>query len=105
LFLLQDLYKGLSDHPKMKYDPTSRKRPPQCDPECENDRLARVEAEQREQDRKDITVGSHGVGIRELEISSETFGKFPLSTRLIENWEFPEINCMVIFVKVSPKCW
>jgi len=44
---------GLSDHPKMKYDPTSRKNPPQCDPECEKDRLARVEAEQREQDRKD----------------------------------------------------
>lgn len=54
----QDLHKGLSDHPKMKYDPTSRKNPPQCDPECEKDRLARVEAEQREQDRKDIPVWS-----------------------------------------------
>ena len=86
LFLLRDLHKGLNDHPKMKYDPTSRKHPPQCDPEGEKDRLARVEAEQREQERKDIIVGSQGAGIRELEISCETFGKFPFSTRLIEHW-------------------
>ena len=72
----------------MKYDPMSRKNPPQCDPECEKDRLARVEAEQREQDRKDITDWSQG-GHPGTEIRPNRANSRPFTA----GWEFP------------PKCW
>ncbi|CAK0901091.1 unnamed protein product [Prorocentrum cordatum] len=45
---------GLSDHPRMRYNPGSQADPPACRPECASDRLQREEAELEERERQEV---------------------------------------------------